>query len=352
MSSIVKCAALGCLFAGLALPSLAAESCPANMDCEGYLSGVVPSAATVVNFEQKLDEANAANFGVSGKPSIPRRYLRYVPKDLPAGPVPLLILFHGANTEAETLAWSDNAGDFERLADKQKFVLVYANAFSPKSDKGWKYPGVWKACRAESQGEAPDVSYVREIVAQLVKAYKIDRKRIYAGGISNGGGMAFGLALEAPDLVSAIAAAVPVPYSPTEPGTCVAKPGHDKVSIMMMASTDDPLLDYTGRGMERIRDQWRTALGITGKPVLERLPDTVSGDSMNLPSSHIELYRYPAAKKGSADLWFYKMVGAGHMTPRFQQLDASIWGFLGKRNQDANFAGLVWGFVSRHAKQP
>ena len=342
---------LGCLFTGLVLPSLAAESCPVGMDCEGHLTGVVPSAAKVVTFEQKLDEEAADIFSVYDKDSISRRYLRYVPKDLPRQVVPLLLVFHGANIEAETIAWSENFRDFERLADEKKFILVYPNAFSAKSDKGWKYPGVWRACRGEHEREAPDVSYVREIVAQLDKDYSIDHRSIYAAGVSNGGGMVFGLALEAPDLVSAVVAAIPESYSPKAPGTCLAKPGHEKVSVMMMSSTDDPILNYAARGMERIRDQWLEALGVKEVPAVERLPDLVSGDAMKAPSSYLERSRYPRTP-GKGEFWFYKMVGAGHSTPHPTQTEASLWQWLGKRNQDARFSKLVWEFVSRQAKQP
>lgn len=332
---------------GLLMPN--AMACPAGMDCEGHLSGSVPSAATVVNFEQKLDAIGAAHLDVGSKRKIPRRYLRYVPKDLPKAPVPLLMVFHGSHIEAETVAKSENFGDFERLADEKKFILVYPNAFSFKPEGGWKYPGVWRSCRGEHQGEAPDVSYVREIVAQLDKHYSIDHKRIYAAGVSNGGGMVFSLALEAPDLVSAIVAAIPEPYSPKSPGACIVKPGHQKVSVMMMPGTDDPLIDYTSWGMERIRDDWHEALGAKGTPVVERLPDTVSGDAMNASSSYLERFRYPR-EAGKGEFWFYKMVGAGHVTPHPIQTYASLWGRLGKRNQDAHFSDLVWEFVSRHAK--
>jgi polyhydroxybutyrate depolymerase len=89
--------------------------------------------------------------------------------------------------------------------------------------------GFLPACWAEHAGEGLDVSYVRKIVAQLETELKIDRKRIYATGLSMGGGMSFQLALEAPDLVAAIAPVAGVPYQPSGAwlSRCHPKPGYD-----------------------------------------------------------------------------------------------------------------------------
>lgn len=338
---------------GTVCHAIAVEGCPEGMDCGRGFGGRIPSAASVVNFEQVFDKNNAAYFGVRNKTRVPRRYLRYVPKGLPPSSVPVLLLFHGANVEAETMAWHETYRDFERLADEHKFIVVYGNAYSPESIPPLEYPGIWNACLAEHRGEAPDVSYVREIVAQLDKDYRIDRSRVYAIGISNGGGMAFGMALEAPDLVAAIVAGIPKPFSPKEPGTCKPQPGHEKVAVMMLVGTEDYYLDYEKVGMERIRDQWRASTGATGEAVIDRLPDLAQGDSMSLPSSYLERYRYPAARNDGVEMWFYKMVGAGHSVPHLQwQTNFSLWPTLGKRNQDASFAELSWEFVSRQARKP
>lgn len=338
------------LAVGYAQAAGAAAACPAKMDCEGNLAGQHPSAATVVEFNQALDADGEDYFQVYDKEFVSRRYLRYVPTQLPEGDVPLLIVFHGANIEAETLAVYETYLDFERLADEKKFILVYANAYSRGPAGGWKYPGVWRACRAAHEAEAPDVSYVREIVKQLGRDYRIDRRRIYAAGVSNGGGMVFGLAMEAPDLVAAIVAGIPEPFSPAAPRACKVQPGHAKVPVMMLAGTDDPLIDYVGSGMERIRDQWRGALKTKPAQPTKVLPDRVAGDAMKLPSSHLERTVYPASGPGQAEMLYYKAVGAGHAIPHPRQMDAPMWPILGKRNQDASFAELVWDFVKAQRK--
>ena len=51
-----------------------------------------------------------------------------------------------------------------------------------------------------------DVSFIGALIDRFKAGYAIDAKRVYAFGYSNGGHMAFRLAMEAPDEVAAIAA--------------------------------------------------------------------------------------------------------------------------------------------------
>jgi polyhydroxybutyrate depolymerase len=215
-------------------------------------------------------------------------------------------------------------------------------------------------------GEGIDVTYVRRILDELAREVPIDKTRIYATGVSAGGGMAFQLALEAPDLVAAIAPVVPLPFQPQGPWlhACHPQTGHDRVSIAMLAATDDPFISYgpgSSReypdaqypGMESTRDAWLTALGLSGPPQVDQLPDLVQGDSHE-PDTHqttssIERQRYGPAPDGR-ELWFYRAVGMGHAWPNPTQIWSGIWSRFGKTNQDIDFADEAWAFFKRHAK--
>ena len=121
-------------------------------------------------------------------------------------------------------------------------MVVYGNGLpfppSPREKPAMAKGGFLQGCFAEHAGEGIDVSYVRRILEQLETELAIDRKRIYATGLSAGGGMSFQLALEAPDLVAAIAPVAPLPFQPTGPWlhACHVRPGHDRVSIAMLAA--------------------------------------------------------------------------------------------------------------------
>jgi polyhydroxybutyrate depolymerase len=189
---------------------------------------------------------------------------------------------------------------------------------------------------------------------------------VYATGLSAGGGLCFQLALEAPDMVAAIAPVAALPFQPS--GTwlhhCHPKPGHDAIPIAMLAATQDPFIAYAPGpssvypaanypGMEQTRDAWLGAMGISGPAEVDLLPDRVTGDSYEphsgLRSSYIERQRYPAGAKGQ-ELWFYRAVGMGHWWPNPTQMWVGLWNRFGKTNQDIDFADHAWAFFRRHSK--
>jgi polyhydroxybutyrate depolymerase len=228
--------------------------------------------------------------------------------------------------------------------------------------------GFLQGCFAEHAGEGVDVAYVRRIVEQLETELKIDRARIYATGLSAGGGMAFQLALEAPDLVAAIAPVAGLPFQPRGAWlfSCHPKPGHERISIAMLAATHDRFVSYAPGGspeypaarypgMEQARDAWLAAMKIQGAPAIEKFPDVNKADSYTpytgLTSSTIERQQYPAGPDGQ-ELWYYKAVGAGHWWPNPVQIWPGLWPKFGKTNQDIDFADEAWAFFKRHTKPP
>ena len=261
--------------------------------------GAQQSRGCVATFVQRVsDAATVRRLGVA---EVERRYLVYAPATLPPRPVPVVFVFPGYSASAEAAAFYYTHTRWEALADRDGFVVVYGNGLphppnareKPAMPKG----GFLQGCLAEHAGEGIDVAYVRHILERLATELALDRTRIYATGLSAGGGMAFELALEAPDLVAAIAPVAPLPFQPTGPWLhgCHPRPGHERVSIAMLAATDDPFISYAPGGsreypdarypgMEQTRDAWLTALGISGAPDDRCLPRCRAGRL--LPAAH------------------------------------------------------------------
>jgi polyhydroxybutyrate depolymerase len=299
-----------------------------------------------------------------------RRYLVYAPANLPDRPVPVVLAFPGYTESAEALAFYDTHTEFERLADRDGFVVVYGNGLpdppSPREHVTLPMGGFFQGCLLAHDDEGIDVTYVRRIIAQLAGEISIDRSRIYATGLSAGGGMAFELALEAPDLVAAIAPVVPLPFEPKGPWLlrCHPHAGYERISIAMVAATADPFISYGPGpsrefpdarypGMEAARDAWVQALGLMTPPAVDELPDVVHGDSFEpdtrRTTSLVRRQRYSGAADGR-ELWFYEAVGMGHAWPNPTQLWQDLWPRFGKTNQDIDFADEAWSFFKRHAK--
>jgi polyhydroxybutyrate depolymerase len=323
------------------------------------LPGEKQSRGCVATFRQRV-----------GATDRERRYLVYAPATLPAGPVPVVLVFPGYTSNAEAAALYYTHTRFETLADSDGFVVVYGNGLpdrpSPREPPADPKGGFLQGCLLPHEGEGIDVSYVRRIVDDLARELPIDCSRIYATGLSAGGGMVLELALEAPDLVAAIAPVAPLPFQPSGPWlhSCHPREGHERIPIAMLAATNDAFVSYGAGGspeypdarypgMEATRDAWLAVLGLSGPPAIDELPDTVPDDSYEpatgRTSSTVVRQRYGPAPDGR-ELWFYEAVGAGHAWPSRTQLWPGVWPRFGKTNQDIDFADEAWAFFKRHAK--
>ncbi len=135
-----------------------------------------------------------------------REYLLYVPSSYdPSKPTPLVISMHGAGlwgaVQKEISQWNE-------LADEQRFIVVYPSALGGEGVRVW---------RVEPGTElAKDVRFISELIDTLEASFNINSTRIYANGLSNGGGMSFVLSCTLSDRIAAVGmvgAAQTLPWS-------------------------------------------------------------------------------------------------------------------------------------------
>jgi polyhydroxybutyrate depolymerase len=172
-----------------------------------------------------LDRTNGAMVSSGQK----RTYLLYIPRSYDrAKPTSLVISMHGA---AVWPAQQMNLSRWNRLAESQGFIVVYPSA----SD----VPKIWHVERGT--GLMRDVRFISELIDTLKATYNIDPTRIYANGVSNGGGMAFVLSCTLSDRIAAVgmvAAAQSLPWS-----WCT---DHRPVPMIVFHGTADPIVPYNG----------------------------------------------------------------------------------------------------------
>ena len=131
--------------------------------------------------------------------SMQRSYLAYVPTELPLGSAVVIVL-HGSGMNGRRMR--ERTGyEFDRMADERGFAVLYPDGYRHN----------WNDCRknatfAAKEENVDDMSFIRALIDRFKVEHAIDAKRVYAFGYSNGGHMAFRLAMEAPDEVAAIAA--------------------------------------------------------------------------------------------------------------------------------------------------
>jgi polyhydroxybutyrate depolymerase len=119
-----------------------------------------------------------------------RRYLVYVPESYTPGRLtPLVINIHGF------VQWPANqmrVSQWNELADEHGFIVVYPS--------GTGFPLRWRV----TDDPEKEVAFFSDLISQLEGEYTLDPARIYASGLSNGGGMTLLLACRLPERVTAV----------------------------------------------------------------------------------------------------------------------------------------------------
>jgi polyhydroxybutyrate depolymerase len=257
-----------------------------------------------------------------------RAYLLHVPKKIPSDrPMPLVICLHGF---AEWPAHLMRLSHWNQLADEFGFLVVYP--------RGTGFPFRWRSDgRFGKQGELPqDVQFVSDLIDQLKKQYKIDEDRIYANGLSNGGGMAFVLAAQLSERIAAIggvAGAYVLPWTEYKP----KRP----VPTIIFHGTADPIVPFHGNSSGRFSflpdiPQWVQTLAEHNGCQTSPVPLLGSGSAKGV--------RYPGPTN-NAEVIFYCVAGGGHTWPGGKKMPEVI---VGKTTPDIDATRLMWIFFSEH----
>lgn len=270
-----------------------------------------------------------------------RTYRLYVPKQLHDS-APLLFVLHGGTGSGANMELMSRQG-FNRIADRDGALVVYPDGVGRN----------WNDGRSNVRSQAmeenvDDVGFFRVLVHDLSTRYRIDSKRIYSTGISNGGFMSFRLACEAADVFAAVAPVAANLSSDLGPGCKPSQP----VSVAMLNGTDDPLVPWSGGqvGLGAIKRgmAWSTEQTLETWAKLdecrERSDDQVIDRHENDGTS-VVLHVRSQCKAGS-EVRLYEIRGGGHTWPGGAKYLADR--IVGKTSEELDGAREIWDFLSAH----
>lgn len=289
----------------------------------------------------KVEERRLDVGGVS------RRFLAYIPDRL-ADPAPVVLVLHGAASSAERMR-STTAWAFEEIADRDGAMIVYPEGFE----------GHWNDCRREGDFAAKrramdDVRFLQAVVGRLqgdpaLGGRQLAADQVFAVGLSNGGHMAFRLALEAPDFIAGVAAiAASLPAATNSECT----PSGEPVAVLVLNGDADPVNPYDGGRITAIgpinrRGEVQSSLdtaryfstlaGYTEPPFEHRYPDSDPADG-TVATRMV----WTASDRPEVDL--ITIHGGGHTIPHPAKAMPRI---LGRTSHDVPAAEEVWRFFRR-----
>lgn len=196
-----------------------------------------------------------------------RRFVLHVPPAPPrrfgfARPYPLLLLLHGSSADGKAI---EEQSGMDSIADRYHMVVAYpegARSILGRSSADWN---AGECCGYAQHNHVDDVDFLRAVITDLSARLSIDQRRIYVGGFSDGGRMAYRAGCEMSDRVAAIAVVSGslqlVGCAPARPVSLIAVhgtadsdvpysnavPGSDSVAALPGSETTPPSVRYWAR---------------------------------------------------------------------------------------------------------
>jgi polyhydroxybutyrate depolymerase len=205
-------------------------ACACVMVVSAAVSASGPRARAAQACDRTLPAGSAPITIHSG--GLDRTAVVHVPGALPAGPVPLVLVLHGAGQQG---AIFEADTGFSTIADAEGFVAVYPDARPGAGGKPfWNING-------RDVGAADDVGFLRDVLATVAAQACTDPARVFATGMSNGGSMTARIGCELADRLAAIA-----PISGGYGSQPACTPSHP-VSVLEVHGTLDGVVPYAGK---------------------------------------------------------------------------------------------------------
>ena len=256
-----------------------------------------------------------------------REYLLYVPvRHDRSKPTPLVISMHGAGLWP---AAQMRVSDWNRLADEHGFIVVYP--------AGRGVPRVWNMEGWRNPSQMPDVKFISALIDTLSAAYNIDRARVYADGLSNGGGMAFALSCTLSDQIAAVGLVGSAQLLPWNWCT-------DTRPVPMIAfhGTEDRFTPYNGGKVWLAPKPFPSIPVWTANWARRNRCGPNPGESVVATDVTRRAYTNCAA---NADVVLYTIQGGGHTWPGGGALPT--W-FAGTTTYSIDASSLMWAFFREH----
>jgi polyhydroxybutyrate depolymerase len=205
----------------------------------GWALAVLSLTLTVGCGDDPLEAApptgeSAAATEVDGRP-----YVLSVPASYRADqPAPLVILLHGYTSSA-----AQQELYFKLGAESERRGFLYALPDGTQEADGDRFWNATDACCNFQGSTVDDSAYLSRLIDQVKASHSVDARRVYLVGHSNGGYMAYRMACDHADQITAVVSLAGATWR--DPARCTpARP----VSVLQIHGTADDVVSYAGGG--------------------------------------------------------------------------------------------------------
>lgn len=271
-----------------------------------------------------------------------RKFILHIPSSYNGtAEFPLVVFLHGGGGNAQSAVSFTN---FNQVSKAENFLMLYPQAFFEASANSF----VW----ADGRGLPPDnlgiddVGFIDNLVTNLKQQYKINSKRVYLCGFSNGSFLTQRIAFEKNTQFAAIGTI----------GGTMSKSLYDSgnpqraLSQIFILGTADPFIPYNGGvvtgsntlpivGVEQAVNFWVTNNNCTTTLPVVNIPNINTQDS-----STVSVYEYTNGNCNNTKVKYYKITGGGHTWPGVKLTSVTT---MGETNLDVFASREIWNFFSQ-----
>ena len=264
-----------------------------------------------------------------------RRYLVDLPpRYATRGPLPLVFNFHGGGGSP---AGARTQSGFSTLGARVGAIVVYPAGSGRFSDERLLTWNTGSCCGYAQAQKIDETAFVRALIDTLERTYSIDRNRIYAIGLSNGGMMAHLVGCTLADRLAAIAVIsgeLSMDCHPSRP-----------VSVLIIHGTADENLPYGGGIGRKALDKHEV------RPVSFALDswksfDKCDGAATTTTHGVVTHSIWSPCADGTV-VEHYKIEGGGHSWPGGQRMAR----LLDAPSNALNATQVAWDFFAAHPRR-
>lgn len=252
-------------------------------------------------------------------------------------PAPLVLSFHGAALWGRGQQAISN---WDAVADREGFIVAYPSGRVGHGPRVWRVVAPRRVAFRDAgyQGEvvSVDVGQTRALINMLRASYNIDPNRIYANGLSNGGGMSWLLSCNLSDRIAAVGMVGAAYTAPMD--WCADKP--PVPAIMFHGTRDEEALYHGGKS-------WVAPMVFPSIPGVARAWARRNGCSSAYVDSSIaaDVVRRSWQNCNGADVVLYTVLDGGHTWPGGRHTPR--W-FTGRTTQSIDATATMWEFFRQH----
>jgi polyhydroxybutyrate depolymerase len=256
--------------------------------------------------------------------NVARTYQLYVPPAYRGTTaVPVVFDFHGFGSNAvQQMVY----GNFEPLARRDDFLIVAPDGQDTGAGRHFNL--------TDEKGLQNDITMVLSLLDRVEATFCVDRARVYATGMSDGGGVSSALACLAPNRFAAFC---PVAVQVYRTGCA----GKYPVAMVAFHGTADPIVTYTNQKVT-----------CCGGGTLGAVPTTMAQwaahDHCNAKFTDAGLGTQVVRRtwtgcEGTSSVVLYSIIGGGHTWPGSIPIPR-----LGMTTNQINASDTIWAFFAAH----